>query len=283
MLAFTEKGAHWAKSEVSGSQPAKTPVFGTPGVTPAYALWGDSHGVALLPGFEASAIEHGQAFRKFGINGLPPVAGVVKDSDDHARQRLEYSQAVLDLLAVDPTLHTVILHARWSLYCKGRNEAGQTIMPVSFHGQSFTTANEVENYYAARIRATVGRLLAAGKKVVLIYPVPEVGYNVPDLLAKQTLTGITPSATVGDPGFFARQNFIIGVLDSLGESAKLLRLRPHERMLHDGRLTVMERGQALYMDGNHLSAAGARNLQSLLDEIFNGEASPQKTRDQKPE
>jgi len=267
-LAFKDKGPHWAKCEVNESKPAKAPVFGTPGVTPGYALWCDSHGVAMIPGLEASAIEHGQAFRKFGMNALPPVAGVVKNSDKDPGKRLAYSQAVLDLLAADPSIRTVILHARWSLYCKGRNEFGQTSMPVSFYGGSFATADEVENYYAVRIRETVGRLLAAGKRVVLIYPIPEVGRNVPDLLAKQVAAGMVPATTVGCPDFFARQNFIIGVLDSFGEGGRLLRIRPYERMLHDGRLTVMERGQSFYMDDDHLSTAGALNLKSLLDDIF---------------
>ena len=114
-LAFKEKGRHWAKSEVIEAQPAKAPVFGTPGVTPGYALWCDSHGVAMIPALEACAIEHHQAFKKFGMNALPPIAGVVKNSDKSARKRLEYTQAVLDLLAADPAIHTVILHARWSL------------------------------------------------------------------------------------------------------------------------------------------------------------------------
>jgi len=267
-LAFKDKGTHWAKSDVNESKPAKTPVFGTPGVTPGYALWCDSHGVAMIPGLEASAIAHGQAFRKFGMNALPPVVGVVKNSDKDPRQRLAYSQAVLDLLATDPTIHTVILHARWSLYCKGQNEFGQTSMPVSFYGQSFSSVDELERYYAARIRETVGHLLFAGKRVVLIYPVPEVGRNVPDMLAKQTLAGAAPDTTVPCPDFSKRQDFIIGVLDALGENELILRIRPYERMLHDGRLTVMDHGQSLYMDDDHLSTAGALNLKSLFDDIF---------------
>jgi len=91
---------------------------------------------------------------------------------------------------------------------------------------------------------------------------------VPDLLAKQVIAGGVPPTTVGCPDFFARQNFVIGVLDSMGENGLILRIRPHERMLHDGRLMVMDHGRSLYMDDDHLSTAGALNLKSLFDDIF---------------
>ena len=43
---------------------------------------------------------------------------------------------------------------------------------------------------------TVNRLLAAGKTVVLVYPVPEIGYNVPASLSRMLATGAIPQVSI---------------------------------------------------------------------------------------
>jgi hypothetical protein len=272
-LAFKKKPAHWKRNADTGTDPGKAEVFGTPGVVAAVALWGDSHAMAILPGLEAAAKEHGQAFKRFGFSSLPPVAGVVQGSDSDPATHLAYSQAVLDLLVADVSIRTVVLHARWSLYNKGKNESGETAA-ADFYGQSFRDAGELEAFYAARIRDTVQRLLAAGKKVVLIYPVPEAGVNVPDRLAKRVIAKAPLDPPLGAGDFFARQGFVMGVLDSLGGPDSILRVKPHQQMLRDGRLTVLVDGQSCYMDSNHLSVPGALNLKGLLGQIFSTTISP---------
>ncbi len=273
-LSFKEKSEHWKLSDMTESATALAPVFGTPGVTPGYALWSDSHGVAMIPGLAECARNHGQSFKKFGLNALPPVVGVVKNSDKDPAGRLRYSQAVLDLLVADPSIKTVILHARWSLYSKGQKEFGQTPAAVPLYGGVFRSPDELERFYAVRIRETVDKLIAAGKQVVLIYPIPEAGVNVPDLLARQAAGGATPESSIRCDDFFERQGFVIRALDSLGESDRIARIRPYEKLLHDGRLTVMDHGQSLYMDDDHLSDAGARILKPMLDGIFSGAGNP---------
>lgn len=265
-LSFKEKPSYWNESRTDRS-PHNVRVFGAPGVTPTFALWGDSHGTAILPGLEAAARDEGKSFRKYGLGALAPIAGVVQASDHDALSNLGYSQAVLDQLVADRSIRTVILHARWSLYNKGQNELGKTVA-APLRGQSSATPEALESFYAARIRETVDRLLAAGKRVVLIYPIPEIGLNVPDHLAKQALAGKPIVSTVPCESFGTRGDFVLKLLDSLGSDERIVRVKPHEKLIRDGRVTVQVDGQLLFMDDDHLSTAGALYLKDSLIGIF---------------
>lgn len=266
LLSFKEKPPYWTESRTDRS-PHNVRVFGASGVAPTFALWGDSHGTALLPGLEAAARAEGKSFRKYGLGALAPIAGVVQASDRDALANLEYSQAVLDQLLADQSIRTVILHARWSLYNKGQNELGKT-QGAPLRGQSSATPEALESFYAARIRETVDKLLAAGKRVVLIYPIPEIGLNVPDYLAKRALAGEPVVSTLPDDSFGIRGDSVLKLLDSLGPDERIVRVRPHEKLIRDGRVTVLVDGQSLFMDDDHLSTAGALYLKDTLSGIF---------------
>ena len=197
----------------------------------------------------------------------------MRASEKDPEARLRYSQAVLNLLVADPSIKTVILHSRWSYYIGGENESLKSSAP-SFYGHHFQSKDDARNFYASQIKLTVEALLSAGKKVILIYPIPEVGYNVPDLLAKQATAGTQVASTVRFNGFFERQDFIMKVLDSLGSKDQISRIRPHEKLLQDNMLTIRVGQEPLYMDDDHLSAPGALYLKSVLSVVF---ASLEKT------
>jgi len=265
--SFRNKPPHWRKSMGNESHPEMAPVFGHSGVTPKFALWGDSHAMAIVPGLEALATEHGEAFKIYGLPGLAPVVGVVRNSEKDPEARLTYSQAVLNLLVADASIQTVILHSRWSYYTDGKNESLESTVP-SFYGHAFQSKNDARNFYAFQIKLTIEALLTAGKKVILIYPIPEVGYNVPDSLAKQAAAGTQVASTVHYNGFFKRQEFIMGLLDSLDGKGQIYRIKPHEKLLQADMLTIRVGQEPLYMDDDHLSAPGALYLMSLLSAVF---------------
>jgi len=265
--SFRKKTPVLRKYTGNQSHPEVAPVLGHSGVKPKFALWGDSHAMAIVPGLEALATEHGEAFKVYGLLGLAPVVGVVRNSDKDPEALLRYSQAVLNLLVADPSIQTVILHSRWSCYTEGKNEALKSSEP-SLYGHHFQSKDDARNFYESQIKLTIEALLAAGKKIVLIYPVPEVGFNVPDLLAKQAAAGTQVASTVPCNGFFKRQEFIMKVLDSLGRNNQISRIKPHEKLLQDDMLTIRVGQDPLYADDDHLSDPGALYLKSLLSAVF---------------
>jgi peptidoglycan/LPS O-acetylase OafA/YrhL len=265
-LAFKKRPSHWNDSAANLAKPEDSKVFGATGVVPTFALWGDSHAIAIIPGLEAAAKEQGLSFKKFGLEGVPPVEGVATKSYKKPQEFLVYSKAVLDLLVADSTIKTVILHAQWSKYYKVKSKTWETLMKL--YGQPNFTQSEHEQFYASRIKYTVETLIASGKKVVLIYPIPELEVNVPDFLAKQAMIGTSVVSTLPCEDFYQRHKFMLGLLDSIGKNEHVICIKPHQQMLHDGFVTVQADRKVFYLDSNHLSVAGALNLKSLLGEIF---------------
>jgi hypothetical protein len=115
----------------------------------------------------------------------------------------------------------------------------------------------------------VKEFLNAGKRIVLVYPVPEVGWPVPDMAAKQIfLTGKPADDISTDYGVQKKRNApATAVLDALGDHPNILRVRP-DRILCDtfikGRCIAHLNGVPLYYDSQHLTNAGARFIAAKI-------------------
>ena len=115
--------------------------------------------------------------------------------------------------------------------------------------------------------ATVRRFLDAGKKVLLVYPVPEMGWDVPTYLAKRAVFGgQTLSKSDGSirHALYQKRNAeIIETLDAIGNHAKLVRIRP-DALFCDGevkgRCVAHVDGKPLYFDDDHVSHFGAERI-----------------------
>lgn len=115
---------------------------------------------------------------------------------------------------------------------------------------------------------TVRALLDHRVKVVLVYPVPEMGWNVPQLLLARARQGADGAAgnsvSVPYAGFRARTLRTYQLYDSVGNDPNLLRIYP-ERSLCDGERCYGSRGNRIfYRDDNHLSSVGATLLSEAI-------------------
>ena len=157
---------------------------------------------------------------------------------------------------------TVILISRPAAYVKGSNtgERHETYLErSSIFGPNGEELDETARtaLWERQLDFTVNRLLAAGKTVVLVYPVPEIGYYVPGSLSRMLATGRDPlSLNLPLAAFQARQDSILPILDRAGTSPRIVRVYPHKRLCNEDRCLVYANGKALYRDDDHLSAAG---------------------------
>ena len=129
-----------------------------------------------------------------------------------------------------------------------------------------------EAYPEAERRADVARLyqrsvqtlLDAGKTVIVVYPVPEQGWDVPmhmakDLFYRDKVTDVS----VSHAHYQSRNARTIAAFDGLGDHAKLHRVRPAAIFcdtFHAGRCAGSHKGVPLYYDDDHLSHTGAGYL-----------------------
>lgn len=116
----------------------------------------------------------------------------------------------------------------------------------------------------------VERLIDRGVKVVLVYPVPEMGWNVPRKLLQIARTDpagawLSPEqASVPRSAFRARSRRSYALLDAVGVHPDIARVYP-ERSLCSGPRCISHDGTTiLYRDDNHLSRAGADRLADAI-------------------
>jgi hypothetical protein len=206
------------------------------------------------------------------MGGCPALPGLAVLGDPRARACDAFARAGLADIASRPADTVVVLALRWPLYLEGARfdnglggvEPGEArpVVPLE------TLANPPDE--AARRAAVLARMragilaLAATHRVVLVYPVPEAGWDVPDRLARLGMFDRFPDRlTLPEDKARARAAGVEAMLDGL-DGPNILRLRPRD-LFCDGRECALNQGGAsFYADNNHLSAEGARAVAAAL-------------------
>ena len=254
-------------------QPPEAPCVLGAAVKPNYAIWGDSHAIAMLPALGTFAEHRGIAFEVFVQPGCPSVVGI----DFRNMRKLPECRArnSRNLAALESAhdIGTVILISRFALYIKDGKRAKRTIM-FGPNGEKLDEKARAA-LWERQFDVTINRLLAAGKTVVLVYPVPEIGYDVPHALSRTLARGGDP-ASLNPPlaTFQERQDIILAILDRAGNSPGIVRVYPHKKLCNEERCLVYANGKALYKDDNHLSMAGAEFVLSEFKPVFSNPGLP---------
>lgn len=243
-------------------------------VAPAYAVWGDSHADALISMIGGVAARHGQSLKFFYLPGCPPMIGA--GHFEHYEFCIRGNDQVLNYLISHPELRTVILISRWSGYLQGYNE---DFGPAERHltdrplltdsSGAVLDLNQREALFSKQMSATVAAVTGAGKNVVLVYPVPETGYNIPAALAQMAKAGRDPSEFVRPADYyFRRHKFVFDMFGALRPADEIVRIFPHKRLCNATDCIVYADGKPLYRDDDHLSLFGAEYISDLFEPVF---------------
>jgi hypothetical protein len=259
-------------------------IYGDRAAHPAIALWGDSHADILAYPLHEVALKRHVSFRFYGLRHAPPLPGGLFGIDDDARRfASEYTDKVFELLLNDPDIRTVILAARWASYVEGLtgaygpSEAGldNAARVLDLPGRPPPSSQEVRSSFAALLSGTVEKLKKAGKRVVLVYPVPETAHNVPQTLAREVIRGRSPLdyRMPAEKVFYGRQQPVLAIFDALPEGPEMIRIKPHEVLVRDNCIRLMDENDVLYNDDQHLSIEGARFIMPLFNPVFDNHRS----------
>ena len=241
----------------------------------SFIVFGDSHARSLVSALSDISSSLNVSGLNYSFNSCPPLFfgnHVKKNADSKicAELRKDFFENLTDSKIPD----YVILLQRWTLLMEKKridNQEGGVE-----HGEDylFTNISNTLNYQDALEQnyvESVRKILDSGRKVVLVYPVPEMGWNVPDLLMKKYFIdkNIKISDASTSQSVFKKRNFrAYQALDSIGLHKNLIRIIP-EKLFCDNYLA--ERCVAhvdsipLYYDDDHLSYMGAK---FVVDEIM---------------
>jgi peptidoglycan/LPS O-acetylase OafA/YrhL len=250
---------------------------------PVIALWGDSHAEAIAAGLADEVGRAGIALTQYTSRSCVPVRGY-EWAHEQWNCRKE-TEAIFAAIVAEPALRTVVLASRWAFFFEGRRfdnqeggiESGEPNVPVV---DGFPEAPASDPAHQRRLGELMGRtvhdLLAAGKDVVLVYPVPEAGWDVPYYLAREIQFGIRrerPLSTRLDV-FLSRTREARAALDRIGDNPHLFRVRPSDMLcgtVLEDRCVVQQGNAPLYFDDDHLSSVGAslvaRGIAGVLDPV----------------
>jgi hypothetical protein len=209
---------------------------------PTYAVWGDSHGVELTYALGEIARRHGKSLMQFTYSACPPSLGLDVRYRSHCRG---YNDQVAQFLVNDRTVTTVFLIARYD-------------------------SHQADAGFTEGIRRSIETLLGAGKRVVLVYPIPTASVSIPHMLARYAASGSDLSQLDIEEGDYLRRNSdAFRLLDSFTEK-NVVHVFPHKRLCHGDACSVYANGKPLYFDEQHLSVSGAEYLAPLFEPLFEG-------------
>ena len=259
---------------------------GDPTAPVSVAVLGDSHAEALYWAIGRELATRNRRGNLLTYSGCPPILDTYRADKDASHRCRQYNSAVFELVTAAPGVDTLILAARWTLYLEntpfdnveGGLEPAQdgSLLAPADAGEKWRDDDSLRRRLVAEhIRATVTRYLATGKTLVLVYPVPEAGWHVPNLMARHLARGEMPAGGVStDHGrFLARNRATIAALDAIPDHPRLVRVRP-DALLCDSlipdRCALALEGRPLYFDEDHLSLKGAALVAAEIARLLDG-------------
>jgi peptidoglycan/LPS O-acetylase OafA/YrhL len=147
---------------------------------PEIVVWGDSHAGAWLPGIDVWLQGRGLVGTAFVKSACLPMVGHIRvDIEAGRRGCAEWNDSVLERL-LRSEASTVILSGRWPLSFHGDRVGPEPGSPALIEYEQDGIILKGPDAMKASLIKTVRSLRAAGKNVLIIGSVPEIGWSVPE-------------------------------------------------------------------------------------------------------
>ncbi|ENO98912.1 acyltransferase family protein [Thauera phenylacetica] len=257
----------WEKLRESGSLEGAC-VLGDDSKPLTFALFGDSHAATLANQMDLHARRSGVSGYDFTYIACSPIRhGSDAKNDANSRVCSDLRRDFFDRLERGGLPRTIVVFARWTLRVeRSRFDNGEGGVELGEDDPWIVPGYLATGYVETlgeSIKSSVMEMIAAGHRVVLVYPAPEMGWSVPlQLVRAVQYRGVLNDhdASVSLDVFRERNKRTYRILDEIGEHEGLVRVRPAEFFCDT---YVRERcvgnvsGLPLYYDDDHLSNFGA--------------------------
>lgn len=196
-----------------------------------------------------------------------PIPGVINEGQANTPLCAEHNRRMLDYLSTPNEIKVVVMHAFWNSYVQRQDYANGLGDLVNDAFYAYPIDADPEMTDADRFAAievllhdAIQRITASGKQVILLYPSPDPGFNVPDRMARRLWRTGTVSASVAIPlsVFQSYSADTLAIFDRAGDQQGVTRLDLSPVFCDPATgCDAVRDGQPLYFDGNHLSLAGS--------------------------
>jgi hypothetical protein len=219
-------------------------IRGDTSVAPSIAVWSDSEGMELARVLSEYLAPRHAAVMQLSTAGCGPSLGF---DPGYRPYCAAHNQATLDALVKDSRITTVTMVAFYSFYWD-------------------------QPTFAAGFTQAAYKLHAAGKKIVLVYPLPVFSFDPPAVLGMAVAHGVNPE-TLGETRahYDTRNAPIIAWLDGLAREVDARTFKPQDVLCDPDMCHAWKRGVgSLYFNATHLGMAGQRYVlgKEDVDELW---------------
>jgi len=232
----------------------------------SFVLWGDSHAEAILTPVAAIASRHHRRGLFAGSPSCVPLVGVDRYDVPECRA---FNDRVLAMILRHKEITTVILMARWGKAAQGTaygNEGNGFVAIGDDKAQALKPSDNAA-IFARGLKRTIAALRADGRQVLLVGPVPEIGWTVPQVLARLEMEH-KPVVLPPARQFYEREAAVLPLFHAMATRKGVTAVYPHQYLCRNGHCAVRKDGIPLYRDEHHLSEYGAKELEPLLDQAI---------------
>ncbi len=254
--------------------PAEIPicVLGEKSQETTFMIWGDSHAPTFGKGVQKSAEENAVSGILTYNKACPPLLDIKVDPQHGDISCDTYNNMVIQYLRNHPEIESVILASRLTIYLEGttyKQEEGINPklfdLKIGFEGQPTQ-----EVIFREGLERTLSALQSMGKKVYIIVPLPEIGYDVPsaNYIAQRTGRNLNEIIAPSLREYLERTEKTRSVLSFSQENYGAHLIEPWKGLCASSVCKVSIDGNPLYKDDDHLSVFGSEYLSPLFDSVF---------------
>lgn len=228
----------------------------------SWAAFGDSHIVELSYAMSKILNEREQSISHHSYSGCPPA---LTYQASYRKRCNEWINSTLNYLEQNENIKNVLVGFRYSFYLYGEHMPYYPNVPVKVNNfiaeQSKISSEDALEVFWIDLETIIKRLNKSGKKVWLIYPIPELpmeinkGVHPFSIFNEETVLDLEVSTTKSY--YLKRHEYILKKFNALEKKASLIPVDVYKILCsQDGCPAVID-SEKLYFDYNHLSVAGA--------------------------
>lgn len=237
------------------------------GIGKGIAVFGDSHAEVIFAGLAER--DASRPLFLTGRKGCAPIVQPEPIADRLAEICRRSALLAHATILSDTSIGTVLLVSRGPAYLAGAGfgvDTQRPVVPVALRAVR-SDSLALERAFDAGLERSIRSFIAAGKRVILLVGVPEIGFMPEECLIGRPfgLREVRSPCAVTRAAVDHRNRRYRRLVGALAARIPQLEVFDAQPLFCDGALCHAERGQRLlYQDGNHLSILGSRLVAAQL-------------------
>jgi len=239
---------------------------------PSFIIMGDSHTPTYGKAIHSSALKNDVSGILTYDQGCPTLFNMIPNPQVGDVPCIEYNRMALSYIKDHPEIKTVILASRWTIWLEEsryKEEDGVSSYLTDGIGEAPSDASE-EYLFTLGFERTIKAIRELDRSVVVIAPLPEIGYDVPsaNFIASRTGRDINELIAPSLDEYFARNQGTFEILKSFEEKYGIQIIEPWKILCTEGKCRAAINEIPLYNDDDHLSVFGSELITPIFDPLF---------------